>query len=228
MLFQRTVKQVAQQDQDVLHDVCPLPRQLQHARLALLADKEYPVSIEITLDSLCAFLLLCPLDGLDLGQLVLRQVAGPHCALPGDRPLADIVLQRGEVRWRVQRHVISGLMVNVVGWMWTAKREGWSEARRMSWEALAGGCEDRVVVTARVVPLPLPLPWSWSRSGAGAGEHDYEMTWVISCCTVPAWRALPGRLPGYLGRAGCSSLWLLCRRVLTISGWHWALTAAAV
>jgi hypothetical protein len=42
---QRTVEEVAQQDQDVLHDLCPLMRQLQNAGLALSADEENAISI---------------------------------------------------------------------------------------------------------------------------------------------------------------------------------------
>lgn len=96
-----TVEQVMQQDQDVLYDLGPLGGQLQHAGLALLADEEYPIAVEVALDDLCARVLLGPLDSLDLGQLVLGQGASAHLAIPGDRPLADVVLQRCKIRGRI-------------------------------------------------------------------------------------------------------------------------------
>lgn len=100
--MRHTVEQVIQQDQDVLHHLGPLLSQLQHAGFALLADKQYPVAIEVSLDDLCARVLLGPLDGPDLGELVLGQGAGAHCALPWNWPLPDVILQGGEVGGRIE------------------------------------------------------------------------------------------------------------------------------
>ena len=41
-------------------------------------------------------------------MLVITQDPGPHGAIPRDGPLADVVLERGQIRGRVEEHLGEG------------------------------------------------------------------------------------------------------------------------
>lgn len=58
----------------------------------LVADKEDTVAVEVGLDLLLADFPLDLVDCADAGELVVGQGAGADSAIPGDGPLADVVL----------------------------------------------------------------------------------------------------------------------------------------
>lgn len=78
---------------------------LKHARLSRTTNKQHPVSIEVARDNLLPRLgLLSLVDGANLGILLLRQGTGSNSPIPRNRSLANVALQRAQVRRRVERH----------------------------------------------------------------------------------------------------------------------------
>ncbi len=69
-----------------------LASRLEHAGAVGSADEQDAEAVEISLDFVLAHVTLDLVDGSNLGQLILRQSAGPHGAIPGYRPRADVVL----------------------------------------------------------------------------------------------------------------------------------------
>ncbi|KAG7130502.1 hypothetical protein HYQ46_009902 [Verticillium longisporum] len=87
------------------------------AGLALLADKEQAIAIEIGLDNLLAGLgLLRLVSSANSGEMILGDGAGPNSAIPGDGPLANVVLKRGQVGGRVEGHGGGGRGSRVRPW----------------------------------------------------------------------------------------------------------------
>lgn len=101
---QLTIHNVARQDQHVLQNVGPLGSALEDALRLAIAEQQIGVRLHIALDGLLALFLAHLVDCLDVLELLVRNRFGPHSALPGDGPRADVVLQRHDVRWRVDRH----------------------------------------------------------------------------------------------------------------------------
>jgi hypothetical protein len=78
---------------------------LENTGLSRIANKQDAVSIDIPRDNLLSLLRLLGLVyGANLGILLLGEGACPDGAVPWDRSLADVALERGQVRRRVERH----------------------------------------------------------------------------------------------------------------------------
>lgn len=112
----RTLEQVAQQDEGVLHNIEALGGQFQYTLLPGSSYKQLAVAIEVGLDDLLARIVLGLIDGTDLLKLLARQVAGADGALPGDGPLADVGLQRCEICRGVGRHGDGRWGLDAAGW----------------------------------------------------------------------------------------------------------------
>lgn len=101
----RTVEQVGEENEHVLDDVGLLGGRLEDALVVGAAEEEEAVGIELGLDQAPPQLgLLGLVDGAQAGVLLVGEEAGADGAVPGDRPLADVALQRGQVGGRIERH----------------------------------------------------------------------------------------------------------------------------
>lgn len=103
--IEHTGQEVRQEDEDILDDIGLLACGLEHRGLSRFTNKEGAVAIEISFyNFLPSFGLLRLINSADAGQVVLCDGACSNSAIPGDWPLADVVLQRGQVGGRIKRH----------------------------------------------------------------------------------------------------------------------------
>lgn len=103
--MEHTGQEVRQEDEDILDDIGLLACGLKHRGLPRFANKEGAVAIEISFyNLLSSFGLLRLINSADAGQVVLCDSACSNSAIPGDWPLADVVLQRGQIGRRIERH----------------------------------------------------------------------------------------------------------------------------
>lgn len=97
-----TGKQIAQEHEYVLHDILALGGRFQHALLPGAPDKQRAVAVQVGLDRLLAHIAFDLVDGPDAGELLFGQRARAHRTVPGNRPLADVALQRCQICRRVE------------------------------------------------------------------------------------------------------------------------------
>lgn len=99
-----TVEKVTQEHKDVLDDVGPLACRLKDAGRAFAADEECCEALKVVLYDLLLLTGLCPVDRPDLRKLSLRDSPRANSPFPGNRSLADVVLQRRKICRRIETH----------------------------------------------------------------------------------------------------------------------------
>lgn len=99
-----TIDEVAEENQGVLNDIRASCGRFEDTWLPISPQEQRAVPVQIALHRLLPLLPPNLIHGTNPAQLVVADRTSPNSAIPRNWPLADVILERGEIGRRIQRH----------------------------------------------------------------------------------------------------------------------------